>query len=175
MFNNIGGKIKTVAQVICWLGIIGSIILGIATISEVDETLGILIILLGPLFSWISSFITYGFGQLIENSDILVEQGKKGEYTTSHIVSSIKALSGEAKPTATASKKSVVTAPNTVIEKPEKICPNCKQPISTDSAFCTKCGFNLSEETAKNICPSCGNIITNDSAFCTQCGCRILK
>ena len=170
MFNNIGGKIKTVAQVICWLGIIGSIIMGIAMISAFDEISGILIILLGPLFSWIGSFITYGFGQLIENSDILVEQGKKGEYTTSHIISSIKALSGEAKPTATASQKSVVTKPSTVIEDSEKVCPNCKQTLSANNAFCTHCGFKLPTKDNKHICPSCGTVSKEDSVFCTQCG-----
>ena len=34
---------------------------------------GFLIFLIGPLASWVSSFMTYGLGELIENSDILVE------------------------------------------------------------------------------------------------------
>ena len=76
MFSNIGGKIKIVSQCICWFGITLSLFFGLVTILS-DERLilsGILIIICGFLASWIGSFMTYGFGQLIENSDILVEQ-----------------------------------------------------------------------------------------------------
>lgn len=80
MFDNIGGKIKTVAATIAWLGIIGSIIIGIIIIAEANdsyypsatETLsGWLVIIVGSLSSWVSSFTLYGFGQLIENTDII--------------------------------------------------------------------------------------------------------
>ena len=76
MFSNIGGKIKIVSQCICLFGITLSLLYGLVTILS-DEGLilnGILIIICGFLASWIGSFMTYGFGQLIENSDILVEQ-----------------------------------------------------------------------------------------------------
>ena len=78
MFDNIGGKIKTVAKVICWLGIIASVIMGIIMIKQAtgryynnDEMViaGIATIIGGSLLSWIGSFFTYGFGQLIENSE----------------------------------------------------------------------------------------------------------
>ena len=61
MFDNIGGKIKTVAITIAWLGIIGSIIIGIIIIAEANdsyypsatETLsGWLVIIVGSLSSW---------------------------------------------------------------------------------------------------------------------------
>ncbi len=86
MFNNIGGKIKTLAKVLCWVGIIISVLTGIAAIvsggsgsliingepARVDGTVaGILIIVIGCLASWIGSFFAYGFGQLIENTDII--------------------------------------------------------------------------------------------------------
>lgn len=79
MFDNIGSKIKTVAKVVCWIGIIASIIIGFVLMVQDDDTAfaGILTMILGSLGSWIGSFMTYGFGQLIENSDILVKQGQK--------------------------------------------------------------------------------------------------
>ena len=46
-------------------------------LNEDTVLLGFLIIIIGPLCSWIGSFMIYGFGQLVENSDILVTQGKK--------------------------------------------------------------------------------------------------
>lgn len=78
MFNNIGSKIKTLAQVVCWLGIVICVIVGIVLMAQDEETVGIglVVMIFGSLFSWIGSFMTYGFGQLVENSDILVSQNK---------------------------------------------------------------------------------------------------
>ncbi len=104
MFNNIGRKIKTLAKVLCWLGIIASVISGIvmvftgvavnstsvvrgygATADELSGTAavigGIVMMVVGSLVSWIGSFCMYGFGQLVENSDIrtrvALQQSKK--------------------------------------------------------------------------------------------------
>ena len=79
MFNNIGGKIKALAKVMCWIGIVMSVLSGIMTIvagaSSYDATSaivsGVVIIIVGPLLSWIGSFFTYGFGELVENSQYL--------------------------------------------------------------------------------------------------------
>ena len=86
MFNNIGGKIKVLAKVICWIGIIFSVISGIVIMTGGRNThltvngsyfsassalIGILTIVVGCLVAWIGSFFAYGFGQLIENSDII--------------------------------------------------------------------------------------------------------
>lgn len=38
---------------------------------------GVLIIIFGSLASWLSALTLYGFGQLIENTDALVEQGNQ--------------------------------------------------------------------------------------------------
>ena len=69
MFNNIGGKIKTLSAIICWIGIAFSVIIGISSITSKQVISGILIIVVGSFISWIGSFYTYGFGQLIENTD----------------------------------------------------------------------------------------------------------
>ena len=81
MFNNVGAKIKKIAKIVCWIGIIGSVILGIIMIVQGNElnsqrtsyggfygdfsytvtsnagnglrTSGWLTLLLGPLFSWL--------------------------------------------------------------------------------------------------------------------------
>ena len=57
MFDNIGGKIKGVAKVVTWLGIIGSCLAGLVLLVqglEYDEEIalyGILLAGLGSLFS----------------------------------------------------------------------------------------------------------------------------
>lgn len=79
MFDNIGSKIKTVAKVVCWIGIIASVIVGFIMLVQDEDTAlaGILTMIFGSLGSWVGSFITYGFGQLVENSDILVKQSNQ--------------------------------------------------------------------------------------------------
>lgn len=66
MFDKISGKIKSLATVITWFGIIASVIAGLQNMPA-----GIFIIILGCLGSWVCGMLVYGFGQLIENSDKL--------------------------------------------------------------------------------------------------------
>ena len=72
MFNNIGEKIKKLAEILCYIGILFSAIGGLVVMfvggssrSRAPFLIGLLIIFIGSLFSWIGSFFTYGFGELI--------------------------------------------------------------------------------------------------------------
>lgn len=95
MFNNIGRKIMGLAKLFCWLGIIASIIGGILIIatgllsansyytskySIYTILCGLAVIIFGSLLAWISSFLLYGFGQLVDNSDKLVMKEKRSRY-----------------------------------------------------------------------------------------------
>ena len=77
MFDNIGGKIEGLAKVICWIGIIASVIGGIVMFVAAGEmrygggtyvALGFVVIIVGSLGSWIGSFFMYGFGELISDT-----------------------------------------------------------------------------------------------------------
>ena len=131
MFNDIGGKIKTLAKVMCWLGIIGSVVYAVYEVIVLsdyitDENMisflfrGLAIAGIGSLLSWIGSFITYGFGQLVENSDILVEQlyEKNGAYDGYSPVAPIEKVE----------------------EAPRHKCPMCGSMIS--EAVCPYCGYS---------------------------------
>ncbi len=84
MFKNMGKKIKVLAQVLMWLSFAVWCIFGLIMIANgvmmlewgprgiVMIVVGLIMIGLGFLFSWIGSFITYGFGQIIDNTDKLV-------------------------------------------------------------------------------------------------------
>ena len=77
MFNyeNIGGKIKTVVELFTRLAILLVFIAGVWFAFVTGKVvLCLLSAALISLFLWISSFFMYGFGQLVENSDILVMQ-----------------------------------------------------------------------------------------------------
>ncbi len=86
MFQNIGKKIKTLAKVLCWIGIIGSIIGGVimvvsgAALMDNDAASGaaaimsgVLTAVLGALFSWIGSFMMLGFGEIVEKVNEIAE------------------------------------------------------------------------------------------------------
>ena len=80
MFTNIGGKIKGLAKVVCWIGIILSFIMGVimmATQGELGVATGLITMIIGALASWVGSFVLYGFGELVENSDIRTELAVK--------------------------------------------------------------------------------------------------
>lgn len=79
MYDNIGGKIKALAKTLCGIGIVIFVIFGFIIMIQDDGAIliGLLTMALGSLISWVGSFITYGFGQLIENSDALVKISKR--------------------------------------------------------------------------------------------------
>ena len=70
------------AKVICWAGIVLSILAGIVlaimlTLTNQDLLIlaivsGVLYAALGALISWIGTFVLYGLGQLVDNTDKLV-------------------------------------------------------------------------------------------------------
>ncbi|MBR1625232.1 MAG: hypothetical protein IJ676_05780 [Clostridia bacterium] len=72
MFKDIGKKIKVVAKVCTWIGIIGGAICGIVLLALDIIIAGIIVLIVAPIISWLSMFTLYGFGQLIDNSDIIV-------------------------------------------------------------------------------------------------------
>lgn len=79
MFHNIGGKIKGLALFVFTLEVIAGVLGGFAALiagiagDEVGAGIigGILVAVVAFLFAWISNFLLYGFGQLVENSDII--------------------------------------------------------------------------------------------------------
>ena len=78
MFSNIGEKIKKLSKIVCWIGMIGCVIVGIILLATYEDAFGsaaetaqiisgIVWIVVGPLASWIGSFLLYGFGELISS------------------------------------------------------------------------------------------------------------
>lgn len=67
MYNNIGKKIKGLATAVCIIGAIISVLVAIDLWIE-DEMAGeaLVTIVVGPLMSWVSSWVLYGFGELVD-------------------------------------------------------------------------------------------------------------
>ena len=72
MFNydNIGGKIKGLAKACFTVETIAAIITGIGfMVADSDLVLvGLLVMVFGPIVAWVSSWLLYGFGELIEKA-----------------------------------------------------------------------------------------------------------
>ena len=78
MFENIGGKIKVLAKVLFAIGSIIFILIAVFSffegLSEGISSLvltGLLTLILGPLAAWISTWLLYGFGVLVESNERL--------------------------------------------------------------------------------------------------------
>lgn len=71
MFTNIGEKIKKFASVICTIEMVIYILGGLILICSGEEmtvTLGLIMIIAGPLLAWICNLVLYGYGELIEKT-----------------------------------------------------------------------------------------------------------
>ena len=66
MFENIGEKIKMIAKIYFYVCAIASFILGCVMIDETP--LGLVVMVVGVLVSYLSSLVMYAFGELVENS-----------------------------------------------------------------------------------------------------------
>lgn len=77
MFANVGQKIMDLASLVCWMGIILSILTGIIMMAAELVLPGLLIGVVGSLGSWIGSWFTYGFGQLLETTKQIEKNTRK--------------------------------------------------------------------------------------------------
>ena len=142
MFDDIGKKIKTLAAVTCGLGITASIISAIALWiqdSSYNPTAftGVLVLVLGSLSSWIGSFFTYGFGQLIENTNTIHSDNLKIQELLKKPKEENASSTTEAHPTRTSQFQSVESL------------------HSNDEWECSVCGMRNSKRT--NSCINCGH------------------
>lgn len=138
MFENIGGKIKTLAQVVCWLGIAASLICGISLWNAGSSFFpGLLALIAGCLASWLGSFFTYGMGELIEstqqnaytNAQILEHLKKNGEGSKSDSSSPAPTPSYFDRPHAAPGSKTSTWR-----------CKQCDTSNAATSLYCKACG-----------------------------------
>ena len=77
MFRNVGERLKTMANILVWVGIVASVAVGFVwAFSGGGPLVGVLCALGGSLFFWIVCTVLYGLGRLIENSELLVKNAK---------------------------------------------------------------------------------------------------
>ena len=69
MYDNIGGKIKGLAKIMFIVEAIGAVITGIVLLATDDDLIfaGLLTLFCGPIIAWVSSWVLYAFGELVED------------------------------------------------------------------------------------------------------------
>ena len=155
-YDNIGQKIKSLATGTFVVEAIAAIIAGIylITSSENMVLIGFLVIFAGPLVAWVLSWLLYGFGQLIENSDIIAEESKRKNDKHDKLV----AQNNERKQKQKAQQQYAHV--REVIENPgihendfiDIICPHCSETLSYPKGQL--------ENNSALICPLCGEPIS---------------
>ncbi len=91
MFENVGRKIKILAEFIFWFGVFvsfigaliiftlkdGLVISETTVMNVVSPIYAVITLVFGVIVSLILSFFIYGFGQIVENTDKIVENTDK--------------------------------------------------------------------------------------------------
>ena len=173
MYSNIGGKIKGVAVAGCILGIIASLIVGILLISQSSyytqtAPMGLLVIIVGSLASWLGSFCLYGFGELIEktgeNNEALVKIEKE--------LAALNAKSGAEKENRpeevrrhTEEAARVEEVRKSAGEQEQRKAPEAKNAQGVPS-------YPHTLEYYGGICPNCGSKNRENRVCCFECGAK---
>lgn len=138
LYENIGGKIKSWAKWIFIVEAIGSIIAGIVLAAE-EDILYIFIAIIGPFIAWVSSWILYAFGELVENSTLICEVLVQDSST--HDLDIAKNNT---------EKEQVKKNRLRNIKKSNSfgfwVCPNCSRGNSNSSTECIYCGTKKESE-----------------------------
>ena len=89
MYDNIGGKIKGLAKAIFIIETIAAVISGVGIMASGYDTLiltGLLVLVVGPIVAWISSWMLYAFGQLVEDIHAMRNPQNVAEENQTHTI-----------------------------------------------------------------------------------------
>ena len=95
LYQNIGEKIKRWAIVIFIVEAIASVIGAIVIMVSAEDywilIVGLLVLFVGPLVAWVSSWLIYGFGELLDTCSIVEYYARNSNETLNAIYEHIKA------------------------------------------------------------------------------------
>ena len=176
MYNNIGKKIKALAKAAFVVEAIAAVIAGIILLIETEEWLYLLIVVLGPVVAWISSWLLYGFGEIIDKLCDIERNTRGGECEIPKISSSRRDTPSAVKGGTQATKggKRSVKSVSTTDSTPTKVHDTIAE-TESESAL-----LDSDEATIRDIeyidvfCPGCGEALSFDKtikkAECPYCG-----
>lgn len=197
MFRNPGGKIKSYAKVLFWIGVVISIIIGVIEIGSSFVAAaynyhgsfgtillgilgGILTVAIGTLISWLAVLTLYAFGTLVENSDELVRLNggiPSGDKTAEKIEVPEKVHQSlhniQTEPVVKATPEKQTEEPvEEVKEEPAEV---VDAPVEeTPTVEETPAQEDTAEtEMNEKVCPNCGEHAEKDAHFCRKCGTKL--
>lgn len=153
MFDDIGGKIKTLAKAQFGIGAVAFCIAGIALLSVGNILAGVLTMGLGILGSWIGSFFTYGLGELLETAKEL----NQNMVQLRNEISEAQRFSKESKAPSPVPAPKVISKREPAKPDPNKVyevvrsengitCPFCGQTQKPDRDMCWNCGAKFTDK-----------------------------
>ena len=77
LYADIGSKLKRLAFVTCIVEAIGAVVSGIVLLVD-EQWWGIALIFLGPIVAWVTTWILYAFGELVDKTCSIDQSLKKG-------------------------------------------------------------------------------------------------
>ena len=137
MYNNIGEKIKGLAEGLFVVEAIVTFVGGIVLLSIGDGSIltGLLMLICGPLIAWISSWLLYAFGQFVDDIHAIRIRVNMPEIKAKNTQRDI----SKGEPTTRAmSYTAVGIAPE--YEGNGYICPSCNMAMDY-IAPCERCGY----------------------------------
>ena len=196
MFRNPGGKIKSYAKVLFWIGVVISIIIGVIEIGSSFVAAaysyqgsfgtillgilgGILTVAIGTLISWLAVLTLYAFGTLVENSDELVRLNggiPSGDKTAEKIEVPEKMHQTlhniQTEPVVKATPEKQTEEPvEEVKEEPAEVVDAPVEETSTADEKTVE--ENAETEMNEKVCPNCGEHAEKDAYFCRKCGTKL--
>ena len=85
MYNDIGGKIKKLTKTIAVIEAFITVIIASSFMFTDDEKMvgiGVLVMIIGCVIAWISSWLLYGFGEIIEKVSLIEENTRNKDTKT---------------------------------------------------------------------------------------------
>ena len=151
MYDNIGSKIKKLAIILTIAESIVFFIAGVVMLVGEMGGLALLFMFAGPLFAWASSFLLYGFGELIDKvCDI--------ERNTRNLENVKEVENNEQKAEVTVDKKHI--DPNKYI---------CNSFFVTEKTTSGKCMICMQNVARANYCKIKNSIGTREIPVCQDC------
>ena len=137
MYDNIGEKIKGLAKVMFIVEAIAAVIGGLVLLVGKLLAIGLLTLFLGPVVAWVSSWLLYGFGELIDNVCRIAANTRtlKNESTSFNTANNAVNKMESSKEIST---KPFFKSVSTNQTSTQRQCPHCGETIT--SKICAMCG-----------------------------------
>lgn len=198
MFRNPGGKIKSYAKVLFWIGVVISIVIGVIEIGSSFVAAaysyhgsfatillgilgGVLTVAIGTLISWLAVLTLYAFGTLVENSDELVRLNggiPSGDKTAEKIEVPEKMHQTlhniQTEPVVKATPEKQTEEPvEEVKEEPAEVVDAPVEETAPAVEETPAQEDTAETEVNEKVCPNCGEHAEKDAHFCRKCGTKL--